>query len=228
MASTALTGDKIVGVTVNDPFSGVVLIGGSYHLSGFIPPGRYLTDNGQSIDWRNNVFLGDVVFAYTIYNTLFVKENIMSYATGKSDFKDSKTYSNQVVANWPYAPVKHQPVKMEGGALMPAQATDEVVYAIVLDSEAVQTEVEGVMTTTSYKIEVLIAEAELEDSALSFNVSDTGKPLYIQDYSANNNPAFANIYNVAVPSEGYTHPLFIITSATSIHYNGTVRPDIID
>jgi hypothetical protein len=228
MASTPLSGDKIVGVTVNDPFSGVVLLGGSYHLSGYAPPGRFLTDNGQNIDWRNNVNLGDIVFAYQIYNTIFVKENIMSYATGKSDFKDSKTYLGQAVANWPYAPNKHQPVKMVNGDLIPAQSTDEVIYAIVIDSQAVQTDVGGVMTTTSYTIEVLIAEAELEDSALSFNNSETGQPLYVQDYSNVATPTFNDIYSVNPPTSGFTHPLFIVTSATSIHYNGTVRPDIID
>ena len=225
IGSTALTGDNIIGVAINDPFMGVILVGGSYRLQGSTPPGRYLTDNRVSIAWRNNVRMGDVVFAYVLYNTLFVKESIMSYATGKGDFSDTKHYPNQPVANWPYPPVKYQPVQMVEGALKPAYADTEVIYAIVLGSEEI-TDAEGAVT--GYHVAVLIAEAELEDGDQSFPNADHGSPLFVQDYSGVvGTPTFGDIYDTAAPTSGYTHPLFIITGATSLHYNGTVRPEAV-
>ena len=148
----------------------------------------------------------------------------MSYATGKSDFSDYKIYSNQLVATWSYAPVKFQPVSISGGSLAPAYHDTEVIYGVVLSSSAIVDENDQ---TTGYDIKVLIAEAELEESTLNMQSETFGEPLYVQDYSAEANPTFADMYDVEPPSTGFTHPLYIVSSATSLHYNGTVRPDAV-
>jgi hypothetical protein len=223
IAVEAKTGDKVIGVVLNAPTTGDVLINGCAIIDDSIP-GRFLIDNGVDFVWRDYVKLGDIIHATVIYRKLFITEKIMSYATGKSDFSDYKIYQGQNVSNWSYAPVKFQPVQIAGGALTPAYADTEVIYGVVLESTQ-ETDAQG--NTTGYTIKVLIAEAELDDGTLNMPGDTHGKPLYVQNYSAVATPVFADIYSTDAPSAGFTHPLYIVSSATSLHYNGTVRPDAV-
>lgn len=223
VAVEAKTGDKVIGVVLNEPTTGTVLVNGCAIVDKSIP-GRFLIDNGVEFVWKDNVRLGDIIHATVIYNKLFITEKIMSYATGKSDFSDTKTYLAQPVLTWSYAPVKFQPVSISGGELTPAYNTTEVIYGVVLSSAAVTAENGDV---TGYDIKVLIAEAEVDEATLTMAAETFGEPLYVQDYSDDVNPTFTDMYSVNPPTSGFTHPLFIVSSETSLHYNGTVRPDAV-
>jgi hypothetical protein len=156
----------------------------------------------------------------------------MSYATGKSDFKDTKQYVDQ---NWSADPILLQPVKVSSAGLAPAYASDEVIVGVVhsfesrqvplLDEQGQeQVDAQGnTITTTLYDISVLIAEADVDCPNQASE--DIGKPLYVQSAYVQSTATFSDIYSVVPPASGYTHPLFIVTDQDSAHYNGTVRPE---
>jgi hypothetical protein len=225
----ALSTSRKIAVVVPHDVGGTVLRDGSYPLLDIMPPNKYLVRRLGNYMWVGIPKPYDFVICGVI-NKYLMMENKMSYATGKSDFGDHKTYANQSASGWSYVPVAYQPVKFSGGQLVPAHSTDEVIYGIVLSSAAVettQTDENGNQTTsvTGYDLKILIADAELTDASLSFAQSNYGSPLYVQDYSAEANPTFNDIYDMNAPSTGFTHPLYLISGATSMHYNGTVRPE---
>jgi len=218
----ALPGDRFGGIHLIDPVVGTILVSGARRFSCLPPNGRYLTIENNEFVWRDKVALGQPIFASIVMNYILITETIMSYATGKSDFADHKTYLNQGIANWSYAPVKGQPTCFVNGELAPAFASTEIIYAVVLESQPV---VDNTGATTGYDIKVLIAEAGID--GFSNQSADIGQVLYVQDYSANANPGFTDMYNTQAPNAGFTHPLFKVTGLSTLHFNGTVRPDAI-
>jgi len=222
VVAEARPGDAIGGIHVIDPFTGMIMVSGTRKFSCLPPSGRYLTIENNEFVWRDTVALGQPIYASIIMNYILITETIMSYATGKSDFADHKTHPNQSAANWPYAPVKGQPVCFISGELAPAHADTEIIYAVVLDSQAL---LDAQGATTGYDIKVLIAEAGLD--GFTNNQNDIGQVLYVQQYDAIANPTFTDMFSINAPTAGFTHPLYKVTGTSTLQYNGTVRPDAI-
>jgi hypothetical protein len=218
----AQPGDSIGGIHIIDPFIGTIMVSGARRFSCLPPSGRYLTIENNEFVWRDKVTLGQPIFASIVMNYILITETIMSYATGKSDFADHKTYPGQGLTNWPYQPVTGQPVCFTNGELAPAFSDTEIIYAIVLDSQQV---LDQAGALSGYDVKVLIAEAGID--GFTNNQADIGQVLYVQDYAANANPTFADMYSTTAPASGFTHPLYKITGTSTLHFNGTVRPDAI-
>jgi hypothetical protein len=201
-------------VSLNPPS---VLYNGQFELEDSRPPARYLVVRVGELIWTDIVTKNDMILVYEVHSNLIsIGENIMSYATGKSDFKDTKTYENQ---GWANAPIQLQPVKLDSNGLAPAVATDEVIVGIIASFEAVVDQAGN----TTYDITIMVAEADL--ACPSQPASTIGQPLYVQETYTQATANFSDIYSVNPPSDGFTHPLLIVTAQESVHYNGTVRPE---
>lgn len=216
--------ESMLGLTIPYPIGGAVLSVGSYDFADLTPPpGRYFVERDGALLWDNDVEADDVIIAYVVRNSIFIKENKMSYATGKSDLSDYKKYNNVSLASWPGAPFKGCPIKLVNGVPSPATSSDEVVYAIVDSLTAIQDD-QG--ATTGYDITALVSEGDI---SLTHGVAQEhyGKPLYVQNYTYGGTTAFADVYSHDAPAVGFTHPVFLINDASTLHYNGTIRPAVV-
>lgn len=217
-------------VSMNPPR---VVYNGQFDLEDASPPARYLIVRAGEIIWSDNVKKDEVMLAYKVHsNLIIIGENIMSYATGKSDFKDTKTYENQ---SWNSDPIKLQPVKLSESGLDPAYASDEVIVGVIESYETIETpqvDADGnpvldengdEVVDITYDITIMTAEADLPCDELPS--SYIGQPLYVQAAYTQATATFEDIYSLEPPTSGFTHPLLIVTAQTSVHYSGTVRPE---
>lgn len=216
------------GIRVPSETGSAIFIGSSYDLTGLPrPPKRFLVTRSGTHMWVDEPISGDVVH-YRLLENIIIKELNMSYATGKADSADYKEYSTQASA-WAASPFKGLPVNLDGGSLSPATCQDEVVYGIIhsVNSYTISEDVNGTATDVPYyDITVQIAEG---DTAITHNLGTQaqGKPLFIQDYTFGGSTTFADAWDTEQPSSGFSHPLFLVNDADSLHYNGIVRPSVI-
>jgi hypothetical protein len=218
--AVAISSGDFLGITVPSDIGSVVFTGNVYDLGGNVPPtGIYLIWRDGRLSWVDQLLYSDTI-AYRVYNNQIIKEFNMSYATGKSDAADYKEYLGESIANWAAAPVIGCPIKLVSGSPSPATAADEVIYGVVYSSTTVTDPGGGADT---YDITILVSEADFSHTH-GLAATKYGKPLFVQVYTYSGTTTFTDIWDTELPNSGYSHPLFLINDADTLHYNGIVRP----
>jgi hypothetical protein len=216
------------GLRVPSKAGSAIFVGDSYDISGLAyPPNRFLVTRAGTHVWVAEPEQGDVVQYRQIQNFI-IKESKMSYATGKADSADFKSFDVQQ-SSWTAQPIKGLPIQLDNGAPAFANCQDEVIYGIVhaVTTYTQNENIGGVDTDVDYyNITVQIAEGDV-DINHGFASETYGKPLFVQDYTFGGTTSLNDIWSTELPSSGFSHPMCLVNDAGSLHYNGIVRPAVI-